>query len=121
MIILEPPGRNNGQTGPVWGNTDKKPASVGETEKAAEAFDLCGFSRLVGVARLELAASCSQSRRATNCATPRKNFGYPITIPFFGRAVKVQRAENCRTCRVRGRTFHFRLEAERKMVYYKVY
>ena len=26
---------------------------------------------LVGVARLELAASCSQSRRATNCATPR--------------------------------------------------
>ena len=27
---------------------------------------------VVGVARLELAASCSQSRRATNCATPRK-------------------------------------------------
>ena len=26
---------------------------------------------MVGVARLELAASCSQSRRATNCATPR--------------------------------------------------
>ena len=26
---------------------------------------------VVGVARLELAASCSQSRRATNCATPR--------------------------------------------------
>src|SRR5699024_8154522 len=26
---------------------------------------------LVGVARLELAASCSQSWRATNCATPR--------------------------------------------------
>ena len=25
----------------------------------------------IGVARLELAASCSQSRRATNCATPR--------------------------------------------------
>ena len=29
---------------------------------------------LVRVARLELAASCSQSRRATNCATP----GYEI-------------------------------------------
>ena len=29
----------------------------------------------IGVARLELAASCSQSRRATNCATPR----YPAT------------------------------------------
>ena len=28
---------------------------------------------VVGVARLELAASCSQSRRATNCATPRKD------------------------------------------------
>ena len=27
---------------------------------------------MVGVARLELAASCSQSRRATNCATPRR-------------------------------------------------
>ena len=26
----------------------------------------------IGVARLELAASCSQSRRATNCATPRR-------------------------------------------------
>ncbi len=26
----------------------------------------------VGAARLELAASCSQSRRATNCATPRQ-------------------------------------------------
>ena len=25
----------------------------------------------IGVARLELAASCSQSRRAANCATPR--------------------------------------------------
>ena len=107
---------------PGLGKYGQKPCICGgKTEKAAEAFDLCGFSRLVGVARLELAASCSQSRRATNCATPRKNFGYPITIPFFGRAVKVQRAENCRTCRVRGRTFHFRLEAERKMVYYKVY
>ena len=29
----------------------------------------CVYS--IGVARLELAASCSQSRRATNCATPR--------------------------------------------------
>ena len=27
----------------------------------------------IGVARLELAASCSQSRRATNCATPRQS------------------------------------------------
>ena len=74
MIILEPPGRNNGQTGPVWGNTDKNPASVGKTEKAAEAFDLCGFSRLVGVARLELAASCSQSMESMCfCAFLRRN------------------------------------------------
>ena len=29
---------------------------------------------LVRVARLELAASCSQSRRATNCATPGNKF-----------------------------------------------
>ena len=44
---------------------------------------------MVGVARLELAASCSQSRRATNCATPRYNpihfcFIYP-DAPRFAR------------------------------------
>ena len=32
-------------------------------------YDFSGV--LVGVGRLELPASCSQSRRATNCATPR--------------------------------------------------
>ena len=33
---------------------------------------LMRYDSKIGVARLELAASCSQSRRATNCATPRR-------------------------------------------------
>ena len=42
---------------------------------------------LVQVARLELAASCSQSRRATNCATPGYTFqiieagALPVAVP----------------------------------------
>ena len=47
-------------------------AQVNQTMK--ESHDGCpivAFSS-IGVARLELAASCSQSRRATNCATPRR-------------------------------------------------
>ena len=37
------------------------------------------FGLLVQVARLELAASCSQSRRATNCATP----GYCYRVALY--------------------------------------
>ena len=37
------------------------------------------FSNMVGVGRLELPASCSQSRRATNCATPRRLYAsFPL-------------------------------------------
>ena len=62
-------------------------------QKISRASQFTGIVRLifilVGVARLELAASCSQSRRATNCATPRYNpihfcFIYP-DAPRFAR------------------------------------
>ena len=39
-------------------------------------------SYVVRVARLELAASCSQSRRATNCATP--GYGWYYT-GYYGK------------------------------------
>ena len=75
---------------------------------------------LVGVARLELAASCSQSRRATNCATPRKN-EYYHTIPFFCAFVKCAECRNLPGAPKTTLTLYFCLEAEPKMVYYKVY
>ena len=47
----------------------------------------------IGVARLELAASCSQSRRATNCATPRRLAAPPeYSISFFARFVNTESA-----------------------------
>ena len=47
----------------------------------------------IGVARLELAASCSQSRRATNCATPRHPAAPPeYSISFFARFVNTESA-----------------------------
>ena len=75
---------------------------------------------MVGVARLELAASCSQSRRATNCATPRKN-EYYHTIPFFCAVVKCAECRNLPGAPKTTLTLYFCLEAEPKMVYYKVY
>ena len=75
---------------------------------------------VVGVARLELAASCSQSRRATNCATPRKN-EYYHTIPFFCAFVKCAECRNLLMAPKTTLTLYFCLEAEPKMVYYKVY
>ena len=74
----------------------------------------------IGVARLELAASCSQSRRATNCATPRKN-EYYHTIPFFCAFVKCAECRNLPGAPKTTLTLYFCLEAEPKMVYYKVY
>ena len=74
----------------------------------------------IGVARLELAASCSQSRRATNCATPRKN-EYYHTIPFFCAFVKCAECGNLPGAPKTTLTLYFCLEAEPKMVYYKVY
>ena len=74
----------------------------------------------IGVARLELAASCSQSRRATNCATPRKN-EYHYTIPFFCAFVKCAECGNLPGAPKTTLTLYFCLEAEPKMVYYKVY
>ena len=48
---------------------------------------------MVQVARLELAASCSQSRRATNCATP----GYPLDLVYYTRPGAKKQSQNERT------------------------
>ncbi len=45
-------------------------AEAGDAKAAHAKVD--ASNELVGVPRLELGASCSQSRRATNCATPRQ-------------------------------------------------
>ena len=45
-----------------------------EPRFSVKQFEKRGLSKLVRVGRLELPASCSQSKRATNCATP----GYEI-------------------------------------------
>ena len=53
------------------------PTAINMTEKLIpqkDAAHLPAVSVLVGVARLELAASSSQSWRATNCATPRYKY-----------------------------------------------
>ena len=61
-------------------------------------------SYLVQVARLELAASCSQSRRATNCATPGLQVYYTQHIwkkqsQFENDSIM---RKNCRYCLIKG-------------------
>ena len=53
--------------------------------KDKTATDKCRWLFLVGVEGLEPPASCSQSRRATNCATPRYIFDcFVILLQFAG-------------------------------------
>ena len=55
-------------------------------------FQAVFLRKVVGVRGLEPRASCSQSRRATNCATP----GYEI-VGLLGRFSQSTRAPNCVT------------------------
>ena len=48
-------------------------------EKPLISYKISGF--LVGVARLELAASWSRTMRATSCATPRNSFFIIMICP----------------------------------------
>ncbi len=62
---------------------------------------ISGLFRVVGVTGFEPAASCSQSRRATNCATPRKGIWYHYT----------------RRGREKSSFFHFPLAETKKLCY----
>ena len=56
---------------PRWGDFEKSALKSPETRMNTEFFSSHAGSNLVGVKGFEPPASCSQSRRATNCATPR--------------------------------------------------
>ena len=60
-------------------------------EKLRKTAFSCENSRfsMVRVGRLELPASCSQSKRATNCATPGYTIKPHYIISFWGDFVKV--------------------------------
>ena len=55
-----------------FGSTTRIRSNGGRLHPDSEGLILSDLVRLVGERRLELPASCSQSRCATNCATPRR-------------------------------------------------
>ena len=59
---------------------DREPGGGIKTGKSSHPMD--GFPALVRVARLERAASCSQSRRPTNWATPGRTSEETRCVPF---------------------------------------
>ncbi len=83
--------------------TPRKPNKEAEKENPPDTNVQAGSRRfvLLGVARLELAASTSQMSRAANCATPR----YPIIIPEIRALVKRLRQVSPRNGRRNGRRF----------------
>ena len=75
---------------PLNSNRPNRKSRTKNTEKPP--FQAVFLPKVVGVRGLEPRASCSQSRRATNCATPRNEI---VELP--GRFLPSRRATSCAT------------------------